>query len=204
MSTSGLYGFIKDGVEKATYNQLDSDPPSLGRDVINFIKNTSDSELGAVYNNIVLVKENDVPTEGELAYIRASGQEDHDSIEGEKWYCAIRGSQGDFTLYMRLAKNDLRIYMTDGSEFILDSLYCEYAYYINLDTKQLEFWKGWQLKPSRGNRYGKEKYNGDCFYPCKMLKKYPFDVVRSMPTDAIVDQMVKTAKANRRRMEKAS
>ena len=203
MGTRGLYGFIKGGVEKVTYKQLDSDPPFLGSKVTDFIKQMTDEKLEAVFDNIVLVNEDVVPSEDELAYIKASGQS-LDMLNGKIWYDVIRGSQGNFSLYAELAENNLRIYMTDDSDYILNSLYCEYAYYINLDSRQLEFWKGWQLKPSRGNRYGKEKYGDTDFYPCKMLKKYPFDEVRSMQTDLIVKDMVKRAKANRRQMQKVS
>lgn len=42
MGTRGIYGFIKDGTEKATYKQMDSDPTFLGRSVIDFIKKAPD------------------------------------------------------------------------------------------------------------------------------------------------------------------
>ena len=47
MGSRGLYGFIKDGVEKATYSHGDSYPSYLGRDIIDFIivqQNTPASE----------------------------------------------------------------------------------------------------------------------------------------------------------------
>ena len=203
MGTRGLYGFIKGGVEKVTYKHFDSDPPCLGTEVVDFIKQLTDEKLEAVFDNIVLVKEDAVPSEDELAYIKASGQS-RDMLNGKTWYDVIRGSQGNFSLYAELAENNLRIYMTDYSDYIRDSLYCEYAYYINLDSRQLEFWKGWQLKPSRGNRYGKEKYGDTDFYPCKMLKKYPFDEVRNIQTESVVNDMAKRAKANIRQMQKVS
>lgn len=203
MGTRGLYGFIKGGVEKVTYNHFDSDPPFLGSKVTDFIKQLTDEKLERMFDNIVLVKGDAVPSKDELTYIKDSGQ-DLGMLNGKIWYDVIRGSQGNFSLYAELAENNLRIYMTDNSDYIRNSLYCEYAYYINLDSRQLEFWKGWQLKPSRGNRYGKEKYGDTNFYPCKMLKKYPFDEVRSIQTESVVNDMVKRAKANRRQMQKGS
>lgn len=78
----------------------------------------------------------------------------------------LRNAQGDLDAY----KNGLK-YMIDSCGFIKDSLWCEYAYIINLDTYELEFWVGGQDKPDIYNRYGVER-DGD-YYPCKMVASYP-------------------------------
>lgn len=44
--------------------------------------------------------------------------------------------------------------MIDSSHFLLDSLYCEWGYILNLDTKMLEVWRGWQTTSDPDNRYG--------------------------------------------------
>jgi hypothetical protein len=44
--------------------------------------------------------------------------------------------------------------MMDSSEFLADSLFCEWAYIINLDTEILEIYKGFQKKVGKG-RYAK-------------------------------------------------
>ena len=61
----------------------------------------------------------------------------------DDWYCLLRHAQGDLNVY----KNGLR-YMIDNHDFIKDSLFCEYAYIINLDTKRLEFYVGFQKTPA--------------------------------------------------------
>lgn len=47
MSTRGLYGFRKDGIDKCTYNHSDSYPEQLGRRILTFCKNnTAENLLG--------------------------------------------------------------------------------------------------------------------------------------------------------------
>ena len=158
MSTGGLYGFIKNGAEKATFIRMGAEPSSLGRAVVDFVKDMTDNDLYDVFRNVVTVKSNDMPSAEELVYILSSGQFDG------TWNGIIRGCQGDFALYKELAEKNKKIYMTDDGKLILDSILCGYAYYINLDTMHLEYWKGLQSKPCRGNRYGTEKHGPIGFF----------------------------------------
>lgn len=51
--------------------------------------------------------------------------------------------------------------------FIKNSLFCEYAYIINLDNMTLEFYNGFQKKPQIGNRFGSNLKDG--YYPCRLV-----------------------------------
>ena len=83
-------------------------------------------------------------------------------------------------------KNGLK-YMIDNKDFIKDSLFCEYAYIINLDTQCLEFWLGFQKEPDEHNRYGAETCdNMGKYYPCKMVSYYPLDFDKSVE-DVVAD-----------------
>jgi hypothetical protein len=77
----------------------------------------------------------------------------------------LRIFQGDLNAY----KEGLS-YMIDNSDFIKDSVFCEWAYIINLDTNELEVYKGFQDTPSN-SRYGNKKSEGG-FYPCKLVKVF--------------------------------
>ena len=51
----------------------------------------------------------------------------------------------------------------DSKDFLADSLFCEYAYIINLDTGMLEFYRGFNQNPNGKGRYAKlvsGDYNG--------------------------------------------
>ena len=75
--------------------------------------------------------------------------------------------------------------MVDNHNFIKDSMFCEYAYIINLDEECLEFYVGFQNEPSEYNRYGTEKEDG-C-YPCKMIAYYSLDTNKTI--EEIVSNM---------------
>ena len=73
--------------------------------------------------------------------------------------------------------------MIDNHDFILDSLFCEYVYIINLDTNMLECWKGFQTIPNKGNRYGQEC--NENYYPCDMVALYELNDITGATEDNI-------------------
>lgn len=194
MSTRGAYGFHKGGVDKITYNHFDSYPRILGREIVEFCRSTTIEEMNEIFDRIILVDEMQPATKEQqeecikLGYLdlTVSAQTPAD------WYCLLRGAQGDLGAY----KRGLR-YMIDYSYFLKESLFCEWAYIINLDTNQLEVYKGFQLEPHE-NRYaltpeerlGREMKNRQLgikytHYNCKLIAEYPLD---NLPDD-IIEQM---------------
>ena len=183
MGTRGCYGFRKNGVDKLTYNHWDSYPDCLGYDVAEFCKNTSIAEMNEIFDKIVLVDEMGKPTKKQIDECIKFYNEGVSTGSVEDWYCLLREAQGDLNAY----KSGLK-YMIDSSDFIQDSLFCEYAYIINLDTNCLEFWVGFQKEPCEGNRYGMETHdNMDKYYPCKMFSYYALDTDKT--AQEIVDDM---------------
>ena len=64
------------------------------------------------------------------------------------------------------------MFMPDASDFIHNSLHCEWAYIANLDEDKFEIWKGLQSEPdSENDRYPQEA-DRTGYYPCTMLKEY--------------------------------
>lgn len=180
MGTRGLYGFRKNGIDKTTYNHFDSYPDCLGNNVVEFCKSTSIAEMNKIFDTIVLVEEDSKPTKQQIYDCAAYYDGSVSRQNMEDWYCLLRKAQGNPNVY----KSGLK-YMVDNSEFIKDSLFCEYAYIINLDTECLEFWVGFQNKPDANNRYGTESDdNIGKYFPCKMVAYYPLD------TDKTVEEIV--------------
>ena len=139
MGTRGCYGFRKNGVDKLTYNHFDSYPDYLGRKIVTFCEETSIKEMNEIFNKIILVDENTKPTKEQIAECLNYYNGNVSSQTTNDWYCLLREAQGNIDVY----KNGLR-YMIDDHDFIKNSLFCEYAYIINLDTISLEFWVGFQ------------------------------------------------------------
>lgn len=168
MSTRGIYGIRKKFV-KHNYEKLDD-----------------------FFEKLVLVEENETPSFEEFQYCKKNKiiSSHIEFSEVGQWYSEIRGMQGDFEKYANLLNRDDidRIYMTNAKNFIKDSLFCEYGYIINLDTRNLEFWKGFQETPDETNRYGKEENDG--YYPCKLSLEIPFEeIVNNLCTERIVECM---------------
>lgn len=164
MGTRGLYGFRKNNKDKVTYNHWDSYPRWLGNNVLRFINGHTIEELENICEKMILVNENDKPTDEQIEKCKKYADLTVSNKGYNDWYCLLRGSQGDLEPW----GEDLD-YIIDNHDFIKDSLFCEYAYIINLDTYELEFFKGWQKTPDYLGRYGIEEDNG--YYPCKLVWK---------------------------------
>lgn len=187
MGTRGLYGMRKNEIDKTSYNHFDSYPTGLGRDILNFIKNHSIEEMNSFYDRIIMVNEQAKPTEQEIKNCMDNNSVDLSvsNKSTDDWYCLLRELQGDLDA---LYKCNVA-YMTNGSNFIKDSLFCEYAYIINLDTKCLEFYKGFQHNPQKGNRYG-EKPNEDSYYPCALVAEIPIVFIQATDVNEIINKFM--------------
>lgn len=184
MGTRGLYGFRMNGLDKTTYNHFDSYPDILGRDIVNFCSNYSADEMKEIFKKIILVSELDTPTNEQIVECKQFANLSVYTKRLDDWYCLLRNSQGKLEPYT----NGLR-YMIDNSSFIKESLFCEYAYIINLDENVLEYWMGFQTAIDETNRYGTELI--DNYRPCKLMKTYDLNSIFNnvKEVDAIVEHM---------------
>jgi len=187
MGTRGLWGFYYKKKDKLTYNHFDSYPTGLGQTIKEFIGSHSIQELKKIASKIRVVDGDNTPTP---AQIRECNKFTNLSVSKQnikEWYCLLRDSQGEPESYV---KGKLR-YMIDSKAFIKDSLFCEYAYIINLDTKKLEIYLGFQKKP-QDNRYKmtkkeiqklEEKHKEDkltLYYNCKLWLEVPLKEVKDL------------------------
>lgn len=189
MGTRGLYGIRKNGIDKATYNHFDSYPEGLGKDIVKFCANNSIDRLERFFNSIEIVDENSKPTIEQINDCLTAGYTDLSvsTKNVDDWYCLLRNLQGNFDEYQKCIYSNRKVYMTDGIGFIKDSLFCEYAYIINLDDNVLEFYVGFQKEPQEGNRYGATNfYSG--YYPCKLVATFPLDDLNDV--DSVVRAMI--------------
>lgn len=174
MGTRGAWGFYKDGVTKATYNHYDSYPDALGETMLKFVWDTSDEKFKEIFDRIVLVE--GTPTPEQLIEVTEwEGIEPNMNVGGPgevDWYKLLRNVQGDPYAY----KNGLR-FMEDGTTFMQDSLFCEYAYIFNVEEMTLEFYIGWQ-KDAQKNRYYDEELEGEDYKNVKLVYEYAFDDIR--------------------------
>lgn len=182
MGTRGTYGIRKNNEDKTTYNHYDSYPSYLGESIVEFIKKHDNKDIGALYDKLILIDESlnfeDLPDEQKeklKPYLKRIECKDTNNLD---IYWLLRSIQGNLEGYFTNPEVE---YMTDGKNFIKDSLFCEYGYIINLDTNMLEIYKGFQKRKCNKGRYGVEFYesgSGDKYYACKLVKEIPLDEVR--------------------------
>ena len=178
MSTMGLYGFRKNGQDKTTYNHGDSYPDWLGKEIVNFCHNNSVATIRKICDNIEMINKNIPPTKEQIKLCVDAGFYDSSvgSQSKEDWYCLLRGLQGNLEELKKNALDKGKVFMLDNHDFIKDSMLCEYAYIINLDTEKLEFWIGFQQSPQKSNRYGETPDAYGC-YPCRLAAEFPLQKI---------------------------
>ena len=141
MSTRGYMGIQKKGELKGQYNQFDSYISGLGKDIIKTLnsipKKDLISKLNEVYDNIILINEDDKPTQEMIDYAVENGLYDSNvsSRSTDDLYCLFHGTQGRLDMYL----NGLK-YMLNGNNFLKNEIFCEYGYVINLDENTLDIY----------------------------------------------------------------
>lgn len=212
MGTRGLWGLRHKNNDYLTYNHFDSYPSGLGNIMVATIHNYSDETMKSVAEEIQLVDQEDKPCEEAVKQMKKiMGNEEEIkkilmdkgipedevdqtiemreyTVEGidkaQSYYSLLRITQGDPDSYF---SRGLR-YMTDDREFMFDSIFCEWAYIINLDTKMLEVYKGFN-KDYKNQRLPYVKTEKDEYYACAPLVDIPFEKIRQ--SDEWLPELIK-------------
>lgn len=150
MGTRSLIGFTHNGVTKASYNQYDGYPSYMGVQMLTFADTLAErygndkvniiNGLGADVDKLIVVNESDSPTPEEFAKL-AEFSDDRVST-GADWYATLRNCQGDPDAILRSG------YILDSFSFGYNSLFCEWAYIIDLDTYTLDIYQGFRKTPT--------------------------------------------------------
>jgi len=150
MGTRGLFGFTVDGQAKMTYNHWDSYPTGLGVEVVTFTRNALDGRdaLPNRVRSITCVDGKTPPTDVDKANLRRFTDLSVGSQSLDDWYCLLRNTQGNLTGILdsgyMLVENDEE---TGLPAFGFDSLFCEWAYAIDLDANAIEVYRGFRNEP---------------------------------------------------------
>lgn len=181
MGTRGLSGFHVDGKDYLSYQQYDSYPEGVGLQVVEALR-----ELLAKYGvdglkdkvrAIRLVNASMEPTRVEREQYKVL----HERVStGVDWYAQLRSLQGRVDLMVEHG------IMTDDATFARNSLFCEWAYCINLDTQMLEVYKGFQTSEGEG-RFAGRSIHGDKYGGITLFVEYPFDKIPE--GDAFCDEI---------------
>jgi len=173
MGTRHATGVRYENTDKLSYNQFDGYPSGTGNAILTELREEI-AELGydqalAKWREqakaLVMKDESEAPTAEEMERYKDA----HDSrvSTGEDWYSLLRGDQGSILKRLR------RGVATNSGNFILDSLFCEWAYVLNLDEEVLEVYEGFQKKRHMNGRYAELKSPKTEYYPCALIGTLP-------------------------------
>lgn len=155
MSTRGVIGFRLRETDYLTYNHSDSYPGYLGQVAVEFInwgikEQGYDNWLGTLkqrVGNMLRVDKDVQPTEEQKKLLAQYTNTGVGGQSTEDWYCLLRNTQGN-PEHILTAR-----FFEPYDSYMLDSLFCEWAYVLNLDTEELEVYKGFQ--PAAGDLPGR-------------------------------------------------
>lgn len=193
MGTRGINGFIYKAEDKLCYNHFDSYPTGLGKQILKFIvgvnQNNDWDRLKSNVEKLKMIDADSKPTKKEIEMYTNSGFLDESvGKPGEMdWYKLLRNTQNG--VWMDDVYEGTQLHAEDCKGLIKNSLFCEFGYIINLDTMQLEIYRGFQKKAQKGNRYGTIA-NDDGYYPCKLVDKYDLaDITDESVVNDFIDKM---------------
>lgn len=172
MGTRGICGFVIDGQVKASYQQYDSYPSGVGAEVVAAILS---GEIDAdKVRAIKLVNEDDKPTAEEVEQLRQFADTGVSTGQLTEWYVLLRKNHGDVLGHQSAGV------MIDSHEFAGDSLFCEWAYLVNLDTNTLEVYRGFVQEPEKSvGRFAelepyRPTYTDTVYNPITLIREFPF------------------------------
>lgn len=147
MGTRGLVTFVtKDGVVKSAYNQYDAYPEGVGTTVLSFVRAAIDGigseALAEPIEDLIVVSEKSKPTIAQQAALAKYADTKVSTGELSEWYVLLRKTQGNPALILQSG------YIEDMTSFGNDSLFCEWAYAINMKDNTFEVYEGFQKTPA--------------------------------------------------------
>ena len=167
MSTQGVLILRRGKAEKGMKICHDAYPAGAGADIVDLIKT---ADVNTLFD---LIKEYDV-----WKYPQKKPYTDSFSYDS----CMHAVRMGKTLLVSPETKEDIK-----------NSLFCEYAYVIDLDQESLFLYEGLQTKPMKKNPYGvvpaKNPYTNQAYYPCRPIAGFPLNYVRNADTDFITNAM---------------
>jgi hypothetical protein len=175
MGTRGVMAFAIDGALKATYNHWDSYPGGLGNDILKWLRSADIQAAREKARRMFAVNENFKPTPEELETL--AKYRDANVSEGDDWYALLRDAQGN-----PAAALDAVAYV-DAESFARDSLFCEWAYVIDLDNEQLEVYKGFQTEVPTAGRWAGDAGGRSDYHAVQLVKTLKFS---ELPEDFTV------------------
>lgn len=203
MGTRNLTLVIHEGkVRMAQYGQWDGYPEGLGKDISKVLQKAKLEKLRKAIDKCVFVD-----TEKVKQYYRDAGADNSEWVSmdvSDRFRAANpllhRDYSGGRALseILKVAKEKAQIELLNQQEFAADSLFCEWAYVIDLDNETVELYKGFNNSPlTKKDRFfsiqgkGQNHPSGDIYYPVRLMKSYPIKEFTCEAMDELTEEMAK-------------
>lgn len=180
MGTRNLTIVYKDGDYKvAQYGQWDGYPEGLGVNILKFLHDTNMDDFKYKLNKVSFLSKDE--NEKLNSYIEGRISE-NPNYEWTKEFPELSRDTGGDILKIIL-KEEENIKLDNYLNFAADSLFCEYAYVIDLDKNTFEVYEGFIKTPlSEEDRFCflQERRRDETYYPVKLVKSY---ALNSLPSE---------------------
>lgn len=175
MGTRNLTMVVHKGqIKVAQYGQWDGYPTGVGSDVAEFVQ-TLDRSNASKFRKAL--DECTFLSEADLAKtdVTESPEFSRDTGAGILSLIQINGVRE----------------LADSSDFTSESLFCEWAYLVDMDKRVVEVYKGFNKKPLSKTARFAGPASSDGYYPIKLLKKYKFSEFTPDAMKALEDKLNK-------------
>lgn len=188
MGTRGFMGLVIDGQQKIGYVHWDSYPDGLGASTLDALRTLlladSGDQVATLARRLEVVKSDTKPSREQQERLADYADMNVSTQQLDEWYVLLRRTHGDLVQTLKAGV------IEDASDFPYDSLYCEWGYLIDFDTRTFEAYRGFQHKPHKLGRFASGDYPdrskalGHSYFPVALVGMWTFD---NLPeTDAFV------------------
>jgi hypothetical protein len=174
----------------AQYGQWDGYPSGQGADVLSFLSDPS--SIDRLKDALSRVRFLDLGGQ-DKAFMEEynknapewSNEPDNRTAEQKRWFEQYISRDIGSKILKRVAEssNKEKVVLKNNIGFAGDSLFCEYAYIVDLDKNTFEVFEGFNQDPVKEGRFvtgGKDLETNDNYEPVKILKTYQLD---NLPTE---------------------
>lgn len=177
MGTRHLIAVYLGGTHKiAQYGQWDGYPSGQGKTILKFLAET---DLEAFEKKVVALRYmTDAQIDAANATMKKIGGDAY--MKKNPWMSRDAGAK----ILTYVLEQPKGLLLNNQITFAADGLFCEFAYVIDLDNSQFEFYKGFQKeKPGTPGRFDDLDDGGE-YRPVRLVGKWP---LRGLPTVADLD-----------------
>jgi hypothetical protein len=159
----------------AQYGQWDGYPDGQGQEILKFLKNWDRPKFESALQKVSFITDADVDALNEKLNNTPNWQ--------EKYPAFTRDTAAKILQYIQDSPPGEQL--QNQLDFAGDSLFCEWAYVIDLDENKFEVYKGFNKEPlGPTERFFDLQKEGEEYYPVKLAASYDLD---NLPT---VEKMV--------------